>query len=113
MELPNLMNTLSNVLHKLEHKGMANDFRFGKKGFTLNGKKYYKPQDLTIIKVYRFEELKDPSDLCALYLIEANDGAIGYILDTYGVYTNYDGDFNNALRLIPERKHEEQLLFKL
>jgi len=113
MELPNLMNTLSDVLNKLQQKGVENDFKWSRKGFSLDGKKFYRPQELSIIKVYRFEELKDPGDLSVLYLIEAQDKTLGYILDTYGVYTNHDGDFNNALRLIPEKICKEQLLFQL
>jgi len=113
MELPNLMNTLSDVMNKLQQKGVTNDYKWSRKGFSLDGKKFYKPQELSIIKVYRFEELKDPGDLSILYLIEAPDKTLGYILDTYGVYTNHDGDFNNALRLIPERDCQQQLLFQL
>jgi hypothetical protein len=48
-----------------------------------------------------------------LYLVQSKDGKIGYILDAYGVYNNNTMEFNNALRLIPERKSEEQLLFTL
>lgn len=113
MKLPHLMNTLSNVLNKLENKGMANDFRWNGNSFSVDGTKTYLPQELTILKVYRFEELKDPADLSVLYLVEASDQSIGYILDTYGAYSNYDLDFGNALRLIPEKNHREQLLFQL
>ncbi|ANE53026.1 hypothetical protein [Flavisolibacter tropicus] len=113
MESPHLMNTLSNVIHKLQKKGLGNDFKWNHKGFTLDGKKYYQPHELSIIKIYRFEEFTNPDDLCVLYLIETNDHMYGYILDTYGVYMNHTGDFNNALRLIPERQHDDQLLFEL
>jgi hypothetical protein len=113
MELPNMMNTLCDILNKLGKKGMANDFNWTTGGFTMDGQKTYRPNELTVIKVYRFEELKDPGDLCVLYLIETNDGKIGCILDTYGLYSNHDGDFDNAVRLIPAKNYKEQLLFTL
>lgn len=113
MQLPNLMNTLSEVMNRLQEKGMGDDFTKAKKGFSLDGKKWYKPKVLCIVKVYRFGELKDPGDLSVLYLVQTNDGRMGYILDAYGVFNNNTMEFNNALRLIPERKPEEQFLFTL
>jgi hypothetical protein len=113
MELPNLMTTLSHVLNKLQTKGMDKDFKWTPNGFTLDDVKTYLPHELTIIKTYRFEELKDPADECVLYVIEANDGEKGYILNGYGVYSNPDMEFENAMRLIPEKDHQEQILFEL
>lgn len=114
MELPNLMPTLSHVLNKLYAKGIQNDFRWTSKGFTIDSVKTYMPHELTIIKVFRFEELKDPGDLCILYLMETIDGTMGYVLDAYGVYSCHDEEgFDNAIRLIPEKDCREQLLFEL
>jgi hypothetical protein len=113
MQLPNTMNTLCDVLNKLEQRGLGNDFKWTTGGFTLDGTKIYSPEELCIIKVYRFEELKDPADLCILYGVQTSDDKIGYILDTYGVYSNYDGDFDNTVRIIPESKLHEQSLFTL
>src|SRR5688572_922205 len=104
MELINVMPTLSQVLNKLARKGMDNDLRWTKNGFTIDSIKTYQPHELTIIKVYRFEELKDPGDLCILYLMQANDGVTGYVLDAYGVYSCHDEEgFDNAIRLIPKK----------
>lgn len=108
------MTTLTSVLNKLQSKGIDRDFRWTSKGFTLDSAKMYAPQDLTIIEVFRFEELKDPGDLCVLYLIEANDGTMGFIIDAYGMYSCRDEDgFDNALRLVPEKNYKEQLFFEL
>ena len=90
MELPNLMTTLSYVLSKLNAKGIDKDFKWTTSGFTLNGINFYRPAELMIIKVFRFEELKDPGDQSILFLIEANDGSMGYILDAYDPYSNHD-----------------------
>jgi hypothetical protein len=114
MELPNLMTTLSSVLNKLNGKGIDKDFKWTTNGFTLDGENCYQPDELMIVKVFRFEELKDPGDSCVLYLIESYDGAMGYVLDAYGVYSNHDEEgFVNAMRLMPKKDHSEQLLFEL
>ena len=77
--------------------------------------KIYQPEDLVILKAYRFEGVSDPSDMSILYLIRANDGLIGYSLDAYGVYSNHDDEegYDNFIRQIPVKNNEEQLLFEL
>lgn len=108
------MPTLCRVLNRLQEKGLANEIRWSPEGFRIAGGKPYDPGQLMIVKVYRFEELKDPGDQNILYLIQADDGALGYILDAYGMYSSHDEDgFDNALRMIPERSSQEQLRFTL
>jgi hypothetical protein len=115
MEIPHQMTTLTEVLEKLRQKKFDNEFRWEEKGFNAGKGKIYRPEDLEIIKVYRFEEITNPSDMCVVYLIEAKDGLIGYSLDAYGVYSNHDDEegYDNFIRQIPERNHESQLLFEL
>jgi len=108
------MNTLSQILNKFTVKGYDNEFRWTKEGFVFNDK-VYQPEDLTIVKTYRFEGESNPSDMSILYLIKANDGLIGYSLDAYGVYSNHDDEegYDNFIRLIPVKDNEEQLLVEL
>ncbi len=113
MEIPHEMTTLSDVLEKLRLKKFDTEFQWEEKGFSAGKGKIYQPADLEIIKVYRFEESTNPSDMCILYLFEAKDGLVGYSLDAYGVYSNYDIDYENFIRLVPERNHEQQILFKI
>ena len=54
--------------------------------------KLYGHHEIKIIRTYRFEGESDPGDEAIIYLIEANDGTIGYSLDAYGVYTNHADD---------------------
>jgi hypothetical protein len=109
------MNTLSNILEKLRLKKMDNEFRWTTEGFDAGKGKAYKPEDLKIIKVYRFEGESDPSDSSVLYIIEANDGLIGYSIDAYGMYSNHDGEegYDNFLRNVPLENREEQLAFDI
>jgi len=108
------MNTLSQVMNKLSGKGYDTEFRWSDDNFLYNDNAY-KPDDLTIIKTYRFEGVSDPSDTSILYLIKTNDGNIGYSLDAYGVYSNHDDEegYDNFIRQIPIKDNEEQLLFEL
>ena len=106
------MQTLSSVLEKLRQKGKDHEFQFSNRGFTSGSDKYYQPQDLKIVKTYRFEGESDPADNTVLYLIEAADGSFGYSIDAYGAYSNHDGDaYDNFLRQIPVEDREDQLLW--
>ncbi|MEP7079132.1 MAG: hypothetical protein ABI784_00315 [Ginsengibacter sp.] len=106
------MTTVSGVLEKLRQKKFDNEFTITSEGFTTIKKKVYQPQDLKIIKTYRFEGESDPSDNSIIYLIQANDGLIGYSLDAYGVYSDHGDDgYDNFIRQIPVEEREEQIIF--
>lgn len=108
------LTTLSQVMEGLRKKGIDQEFKLKKEGFTIGSSKFYSPSDLLIIKDYRFEGETDPGEESVLYLIKANDGLIGYTIDSYGVYSEHEsGDFNNFMRQIPVAKHEDEILFKL
>jgi hypothetical protein len=114
MEQPVEMNTLSQILEKLRLKGKDNEIKMSDHGkmqsATLN--KIYNPEDLTIVKTYRFEGMSDPGDNSVLYLILDDDGNIGYILDAYGVYSDNDGPaFDDFLKKMPVADRDEQELF--
>jgi len=59
---PGEMTTLSSVLEKLRVKKHDKEFRMSPEGFTVGTGKFYKPEDLKIIRTYRFEGDTDPSD---------------------------------------------------
>ena len=109
------MTTLAQVMEKLRSKGWDNEFQYSAKGFYLQDKHYYAPSSLEIIKTYRFEGDSNPSDSSILYIVRTSEGAVGYIVDAYGVYSNQDNEmeFNNFIRSIPVAHREEQLLFEL
>lgn len=113
MEQPVEMNTLSQILEKLRLKGLDNEIKMtdhGKmQGVGLN--KIYKPEDLSIIKTYRFEGSSDPADNSVLYLLEDKDGQIGYILDAYGMYSSQASGFDDFLKKIPTADRDMQELF--
>lgn len=106
------MTTLSSVMEKMRLKKWDNEFVLEGKGFCVGTGKFYQPEDLRIIRTYRFEGDSDPSDNVILYIIEAKDGLIGYSLDAYGAYSNHDGEkYDDFIRKIPMEERDEQVLF--
>lgn len=107
------MTTLSGIMEKLRVKGIANEFKWTPDGFTIGSGKFYQPEDLVIIKVYRFEGPSDPADNSILYVIKAKDELTGYNLDMYGMYSNHDEDsgYDDFIRKIPVLDHDEQIDF--
>lgn len=107
------MTTVTSVLEKLRLKKHDNEFKMTPEGFTPGNKKFYNPEDLKIIRTYRFEGDSDPGDNAIIYLIEANDGLIGYSLDAYGAYSDHDDDgYDDFIRKISVDEREEQQIFE-
>lgn len=111
MEKPAEMTTSSSVLEKLRLKRQDNEFTMTPEGFTAGKGKYYNPEDLKIIKTFRFEGDSNPDDSSIIYVIEANDGLIGYSMDAYGVYTNHEASYDEFIRKVPVEDRDEQLIF--
>jgi len=110
---PSEMTTLTAVLEKLRQQHHDNEFTVKDDGFTTTNGKLYKPEDLTIIKTYRFEGPSDPGDSSIVYLIQANDGTMGYTMDAYGVYTTHNevDNYDDLIKRIPVQEREEQAIF--
>ncbi len=102
MDSSQRMNTLSQIMELLRVQKKDKEFIMTPEGFTPGNKKYYQPEELKIIKSYRFEGDSSPSDMCALYVIEASDGLIGYSIDAYGAYSNHDNaEYDDFIKKIP------------
>jgi hypothetical protein len=109
---PAEMTTLSQVIEKLRIKRQDNEFILTPEGFTIGNGKFYQPQDLKIIKTFRFEGESDPSDSSILYVMEGNDGTMGYSVDAYGAFSNHDDvDYDGIIVKIPVEERDEQLIF--
>jgi hypothetical protein len=88
----NEMDTIRNVLDNLRLKKQDNEFIVNDQGMVLLKGKLYRQSEIKIIRTFRFEGESDPDEEAIIYLIKANDGTIGYSLDSYGVYTNHEND---------------------
>lgn len=110
---PGEMTTVTSVLERLRIKKQDNEFRMTPEGFTTGNGKIYQPEDLQIIKTYRFEGESDPSDSSIIYVIEAKDGMTGYSMDAYGVYSDHDDDgYDEFIRKISVEERDEQQIFQ-
>lgn len=105
------MTTLVSVLEKLRKKNQDIEFTMTEEGFSAGKNKFYNPEQLTIIKTYRFEGDSDPADSTILYLIEAKDGLIGYSIDAYGAYSNHEPSYDDFIKKIKVEDRDEQILF--
>ena len=113
MDKPSEMTTMSHIMEKLRLKKQDNEFVMTPEGFTAGKGKYYNPEDLKIIKTYRFEEDSSPDDSAIIYVIEANDGLIGYSMDSYGVYSNHDDErYDDFIRKLNVEDRDEQQIFE-
>jgi len=112
---PESMSTSSQVMERLRQHKVDNEFRWTPEGFTVGKGKAYQPEDLVILKAFRFEGASDPAYTEILYVIRAGDGTMGYSLDAYGVYSSHEDEegYDNFIRRIPEAGHDQQIAFEL
>lgn len=101
---PTNMSTLSEVLNSLKERGVEDELRFENGQMNGKNKSYNQPNDLSIIKTYRFEGMSDPADNLALYLVEDQEEQIAYLMDIYGSESNQEEGFNEFLKRIPVRE---------
>lgn len=99
----NNLKTLSQVLTILLKRGISKEISMNEQHQMVLGKdeKIYQPEDLRILKSYRFEGDSNPDDNAVLYLLQDKDGELATILDSYGATSNYSGEeFDHFLRQV-------------
>ena len=91
MSEENYMTPLVKILEQLTNKGYTADFLLTKEGLlSRNTNEVFKPHDLIIERVYRFEGNSNPDDMAVMYGIKAYSGTKGVVIDAYGTYENND-----------------------
>lgn len=94
------MKSLSSVMNKTLEDGYKINFEATSKGIKdVASGKVYEPEKLHVVNFYRFEGASDPADNSILYVIEAEDGAKGTLVDAYGAYS--DPDVDKVIKKIP------------
>ena len=104
------LKTLSQVLNTLIKRGITKEIGMNDQNQMIlgDGEKIYQPDDLCIVKSYRFEGDSNPDDNAVLYLLQDKDGELATILDSYGAESNYSGEeFDLFLRKIPIQENDE------
>lgn len=104
----NEMTTMTSVLENLRLKRQDNEFTMSEEGFVGTNGRTYQPEELIIIKTYRFEGESDPADSAIIYLIEACDGLVGYSIDTFGAYSNNAEGYDDFIKKIKVQDRDEQ-----
>ena len=110
MTRPTEMTTLSQIIEKLRIRRQDNEFTIGDEGFVAPNGKVYQPDELKIVKIYRFEGDSNPSDAAILYVIKANDGLVGYSIDSYGAFSNHSPAYDDFIKKIPVEDRDEQII---
>jgi hypothetical protein len=88
--LPEL-RTLAYCSNKAVEDGYTENFKATPEGLeSMETNKKYQPEEVKVVNFYRFEGVTDPADMSVLYVIEANDGAKGTLVDAYGAYSDFD-----------------------
>lgn len=103
------MTTLSQVMTRLTQRGIHREFRMNENCEMKfeNSEKNYQPDEMTIVKTYRFEGPSNPDDNAVLYVIKDTEGNLGMMIDSYGAGSNYPKEFDDFLRKIPILENEE------
>lgn len=90
------MTTYSQVLNRLPAKGYGKELNISRAGAKFeDGKEILHPEQLKIVKIYRFEGESDPSDMAVIYLLHSDSGEKGFLLNAYGTYSDEDNQYYN------------------
>ena len=73
----------------LDHEGFTEHFAVREASLRgLDSGKAFRPDEVVIRKVARFEGVSDPDDMSIIYAIESRDGTRGTLVDAFGAYSN-------------------------
>ena len=99
------MTPLAKKTNDLTKEGFTDQFVLVNGGLKSSEKqKVYKPEDLRILKRWRFEGSSDPGDMDILYAVETNDGNKGTVIDGYGTYS--DAELSEFMKNVEEVANE-------
>ena len=90
--------TMYETINALTKNGFENSFVIEENSIRCtNTKKDYSPQELLILRTYRFDGMTNPSDDVELFAIEANDGTKGTLVIPYGAEAPVNSDLVRQL----------------
>jgi hypothetical protein len=85
-------DTLIERLNALKELGYTYDFNLTAHALEVHKDEGIKlalsPDDFSIVDVFRFEGMSNPSDSSILYVIESCDGLKGTLVSSYGMYSD-------------------------
>jgi hypothetical protein len=106
-EMHHYTSTLAKKSNDLMQEGYIEQFTFVEEGLhSATTNKTYHPEEVKIVKHYRFEGTSDPADMSILYAIETNDGLKGTVTDAFGTYSDFSlGEFMNQVEELENQNH--------
>lgn len=91
------------AVNALVERGYIHDFQCEQEAlYCPRTSNSYRPDELVITEVYRFEGISDPNDNSVVYAIESIDGIKGLLIDAYGAYA--DESKNEFLKNVAVKK---------
>ncbi|MCE7054792.1 hypothetical protein LZF95_08915 [Algoriphagus sp. AGSA1] len=103
------MTTYSQVLNLLPNRGYGQELNIQRAGASFeDSDRIYQPEQLNIVKTYRFEGESDPSDMAVIYLLHSETGEKGFLLNAYGTYSDEDNQFyDEFIKRVPVEESED------
>jgi len=94
--------TLSEAVNSCTKEGYTESFRTVDNFIqSTDTKKEYQPNELKIVKSFRFDGMTNPDDESAVFAIDASDGSKGTLVMSYSSAHNHDVEL---IRDIPSTK---------
>lgn len=92
-------DTLSTAVNSLTDDGYIDIFRADEKDIVaLYSNKHYNPEDLHILKSYRFEGMSNPQDETVVFAIDAWDGTRGTLVMCFSAEEDQNLDLIRQIR---------------
>ncbi|MDR9399396.1 phosphoribosylpyrophosphate synthetase [Salibacter sp.] len=94
-------DTLSEAVDTLTKEGFNDDFKSEDESIrAIYSKKSFRPDELKIVEVCRFEGESNPADSTEVFAIEANDGTKGTLVMSYSAAHSQDVDLITQLKKV-------------
>jgi hypothetical protein len=82
-------STLAGAMHELDRRGFTEHFVLTNgRLLGLGSGKEFRPDEIRVSEVHRFEGVSDPGDMAVLYALETRSGLLGTLADAFGVYAD-------------------------
>ncbi|MDQ3535402.1 MAG: hypothetical protein M3421_07215 [Bacteroidota bacterium] len=104
-EMEHHLTPLAEKTNELVKQGFSEQFVMVEEGLKASESgKIFSPEELKILKHYRFEGTSDPGDMSILYLVETSDGKKGTIVDGFGTYS--DNELGEFMKKVEEKENQ-------
>ncbi len=87
----NRFDSLTDAIHRLASQGYTKEYNFrtGLLRHEPTGKSY-RPDEIEIVEIHRFNGRSNPSDLTVLFVIQCKDDNKGIVMAADGLYAQLD-----------------------